>query len=31
MQPLLDAALKYKALRVAVPAQSLISSAALAP
>jgi len=31
MQPLLDAALKYKALRVAVPAQSLISSAALTP
>jgi NitT/TauT family transport system substrate-binding protein len=31
MQPLLDAALKYKALQAAIPASQLISSAALAP
>jgi NitT/TauT family transport system substrate-binding protein len=31
MQPLLDAALKYKALQAAVPGAQLISTAALAP
>jgi hypothetical protein len=31
MQPILDAALRYKALQVAIPPQSLISSAALTP
>jgi len=31
MAPLLDAALKYKALQAAVPGKDLISSAALTP